>query len=110
MKKIALTIILSFWFALFIGGAIFTGCNSSANTVTSQPIDSTKFVSTPTVTLLSNMDTVYDYYYSNGADFRIAKIPFNGKMITIMFTANSSSDFKIVSIDTTFKRPEFKPQ
>ena len=80
------------------------------NKAAETPSDST-FTAVDAVVLKVNIDTLFEYQQDQGSNFRIAKIPFENKLITIMYPAGSSSEFKIVSVDTNntiipnFKKP-----
>lgn len=69
------------------------------------------FVPQSTEIVEVNIDTVFEYHQDQGCNYRIAKIPFENKLITIMYPVGSSSEFKIVHIDTNntiipnFKKP-----
>ncbi len=77
----------------------------------SQKHSAGKFESQSTIMLYTNIDTIHEYHQSAGANLRIAKIPFENKLITIMWAAGSTEEYKIISIDTTNKiNPNFKPE
>jgi len=64
-----------------------------------------------TILMKTNIDTQFFYHQDSYADFVIVKIPFENKLITVLYATGSASDFKVVSVDTNntiipnFKKP-----
>lgn len=115
MKKILFTIlvvVLAFNTTIQITGCGPSQAEIDANKtkVNDSGNDST-FVDIPTVLVKTNIDTQFFYRQDSYADFVIVKIPFENKLITVLYATGSASDFKIISVDTNntiipnFKKP-----
>lgn len=94
-----------------------TGCGPTreeqeeANKARAQEDNDSTYQDLPTVLVKTNIDTQFFYHQDSYADFVIVKIPFENKLVTILYATGDASNFKILSVDTTntiipnFKKP-----
>lgn len=107
MKKVFLTLLATFLIAWFESSCGIPTKNKIEEKTDEQKVVFT-FSSQHTTKVYTNLDTVFTYYYSGGSNLCIVKIPFEGKLITVMFPETNTSDFKIIKTDTTSKSVVFK--